>query len=126
GVRFASGISFTQDTRNSCNNYARNFRDRTLGRVLINARCRLSKARRTCSPHLRNDAKDPDGHGRLELISRSTRLDASELDHPGPLLGFFGDELAKVGGRAGKGCGTEFGEPGPDPWIGETGIDLSV
>jgi len=25
------------------------------------------------------------------------RLDARELDHPGPLVGFIGDELAEVG-----------------------------
>jgi hypothetical protein len=30
GVRFASGNSFDQDTRNQCNNYATNFRDGTL------------------------------------------------------------------------------------------------
>jgi len=29
-VRFASGISFDQDTRNLCNIYATNLRDRTL------------------------------------------------------------------------------------------------
>ena len=30
------------------------------------------------------------------------RLDTGELDHLGPLLGFVGDQLAKVGGRARK------------------------
>ena len=32
----------------------------------------------------------------------SLRLEARELDHLAPLLGFVGDELAEVGGRAGK------------------------
>jgi len=35
-------------------------------------------------------------------LSQSARLGAGELDHLGPLLGFFGDELAEVGGRSGK------------------------
>jgi hypothetical protein len=30
------------------------------------------------------------------------RLNAGELDHLGPLLGFVGDQLSKVGGRARK------------------------
>src|SRR5215813_11444345 len=45
-------------------------------------------------------------------VRGSVRLDASELDHLRPLLGFVGDQLSKVGGRArqrrttriGKGC----------------------
>jgi hypothetical protein len=37
----------------------------------------------------------------------SLRLDAGELDHPAPLLGFVGDELSKVGRRAGKRCAAE-------------------
>jgi hypothetical protein len=32
----------------------------------------------------------------------SVRLDAHELDHPAPLVGFVGDQLSKVGGRARK------------------------
>jgi len=35
-VRFASGISFNQDTRNQCNNYATNLRDGILGSEPIN------------------------------------------------------------------------------------------
>ena len=36
----------------------------------------------------------------------SLRLDACELDHLGPLLGFVGDELAEVGRRERKHCAT--------------------
>ena len=37
---------------------------------------------------------------RLPSGSASLRLDARELDHLAPFLGFVGDELAEVGGRA--------------------------
>ena len=38
-------------------------------------------------------------------------LMAGELDHLAPLLGFVGDELAEVGGRARKRRAAEVGEP---------------
>src|SRR5262245_47136768 len=47
------------------------------------------------------------------------RLDAGELDHLSPLLGFLCDELAKVGGRAGKYFTTQFGHPYLHRRIGE-------
>ncbi len=35
-------------------------------------------------------------------VMESLRLDASELHHLGPFLGFVGNELAELGGRASK------------------------
>jgi hypothetical protein len=35
---------------------------------------------------------------KASLLRESFRLDARELDHLGPLLGFFGEALAEVGG----------------------------
>ena len=57
---------------------------------------------------------------------RSLRLDARELDHLGPLLGFVGDELAEVGWRTGKHCAAKVGKPRLHPSVGESGIDLLV
>src|SRR5689334_16459947 len=36
----------------------------------------------------------------MPVPERSLRLDAGELHHLGPFLGFRGDEIAEVGGRA--------------------------
>ena len=36
------------------------------------------------------------------ILRGSLRLSAGRLDHLAPLLGFFGDELTEVGGRAPK------------------------
>jgi hypothetical protein len=39
------------------------------------------------------------GHGvAARVFLRSVRFGPGELDHLGPLLGFFGDELSEVGG----------------------------
>src|SRR5262245_59811521 len=54
------------------------------------------------------------------------RLDVRELDHPGPLLGFVGDELAEVRGRAGKHCTAQGGKSRLRPGLGEDRIDLLV
>src|SRR6266478_764072 len=48
----------------------------------------------------------------------SLPLDARKLDHPGPLLGFLGDELAEVGGRTREYRCAHVGEPCPDFGIG--------
>ena len=56
----------------------------------------------------------------------SIRLDAGELDHLGPLFGFFRDELAEVGGRAGKRRAAQVGKPRLDLRIGEARVDLPV
>ena len=56
----------------------------------------------------------------------SLRLDVGRPDHLAPLLGFVGDELAEVGGRARKRRAAEVGEPRLDLGIGEAGVDLLV
>src|SRR5262249_20816181 len=57
---------------------------------------------------------------------RSLRLDAREPHHLGPLLGFRGDEVAKVGGRARNHCTAEIGNPRLDFGISKAGVDLLV
>src|SRR5262245_40864682 len=54
------------------------------------------------------------------------RLGARELDDLGPLLGVFGDELCKVGGRARKRSAAQVGKPRLDLGVSETRIDLLV
>src|SRR5262249_41254551 len=54
------------------------------------------------------------------------RLEAGELDHLAPLLGFVGDELAKVSGREREHVATEVGKPRLDLGIGEASVDLLV
>src|SRR5262245_52615962 len=56
----------------------------------------------------------------------SFRLDVSGPDHLAPLLGFLGDELGEVGGRADKRCASEVGEPGLEFGIGEAGVNCLV
>src|SRR5215472_3105612 len=54
------------------------------------------------------------------------RLEAGELDHLSPLLGFLCDELPEVGGRAGKYFTTEFGHPCLHRRVGEHRVNLTV
>src|SRR5215831_2117874 len=54
------------------------------------------------------------------------RLEAGELDHLSPLLGFLCDKLAEVGGRAGKYFTTQFGHSYLHRRIGEHRVDLPV
>src|SRR5262245_59576156 len=56
----------------------------------------------------------------------SVCLDAGQLDHLAPLLGFFGDELAEVGGRARNHCTAQIGEPCLKLGIGKASVDLRV
>src|SRR5580658_3030591 len=56
----------------------------------------------------------------------SVRLDACELDHLRPLLGFVGDELAKVGGCHRHRHVAESGEFGVESRIGDSGVNLFV
>src|SRR5262249_31350811 len=56
----------------------------------------------------------------------SLRLDAGELDHLGPLLGSFGDQLTEVGGRARKRRAAQVGKLRLDFRVGERGINLPV
>src|SRR5262245_24092495 len=57
---------------------------------------------------------------------RSLNLDAGELDHLGPLLGFLSDELAEVGGRTGKHRTATLSETPLWLEIGKDCIDLFV
>ena len=74
---------------------------------------------------------------RLTRASRSTRrygicsrrslgLEARELHHLGPLLGLVRDELAEIGGRAGKRRSAQVDKPRLDLGIGEASIDFLV
>src|SRR5215475_2472508 len=56
----------------------------------------------------------------------SVRLDAGELHHFGPLLGFAGEEKAEVGGWAGQHRSTHVGQPRLRLGVGEDCIDLHV
>src|SRR4029453_6262014 len=56
----------------------------------------------------------------------SVRLDVGRPDHLGPLLGFVGDELAEIGGRADKRRASKVGKPRLHLGIGEAGVDLLV
>src|ERR1700745_909553 len=51
-------------------------------------------------------------------IRGSVRLDACELDHLGPLLGFLGDQFPKISGRPGNHCRAQVGAPRLDLGIG--------
>src|SRR5215831_4914450 len=62
----------------------------------------------------------------MEYRPCSLRLDAGELDHLGPLLGFFDDELPKFSGRADNRCASQVGQPRLDFGIGEARVDLLV
>src|SRR6476469_1250189 len=54
----------------------------------------------------------------------SLRSDVGRPDHLAPLLGFVGDELAEIGGRAAEHRAVERGKPGLELGIGECGVDL--
>src|SRR5260370_39847915 len=53
-------------------------------------------------------------------------LGSGELDHLGPLRGFFENKLPEVGGRAREHCRSQVGKPRLDCRVGEAGIDLPV
>src|SRR5262245_65889447 len=61
--------------------------------------------------------------GRLVV---SLRLDASELDHLAPLLGFFGDKPAEIGRRAHHHCAAQIGKPRLQLGIDKARVDLLV
>src|SRR5262249_59183696 len=62
----------------------------------------------------------------MEYRPCSLRLDAGELDHLGPLLGFFDDELPKFSGRADNRCASQVGKPRLHLGITESRVDLLV
>src|SRR5262249_61541618 len=57
---------------------------------------------------------------------RSVWLDVCLSHHLAPLLGFVGDELTEIGGRADKRRASKVSKPRPDLGIGEAGVDLLV
>src|SRR5262245_49111717 len=60
------------------------------------------------------------------LVRRSLGLCAGELDYSAPLLGIVSDELAEVGGRAGKYHAPKVGRPRFQLGISEPRIDLAI
>ena len=58
---------------------------------------------------LRNDRGSPNGN--LEYPVQSLRLYAGRPDHPGPFLGFVGDEFPKFIRRACKRHAADVGNP---------------
>src|SRR5262245_6116669 len=56
----------------------------------------------------------------------SLRLDARELDHLGPFLGFGCNESAELGGAKTHWDGADIAEPRPDVRRSQPGIDLAV
>src|SRR5262252_6148578 len=79
--------------------------------------------------------KDPfgaDGHQPfaerevMERQARSLRLDARELDHLAPFLGFGCNESAELGGAKNHWDGADIAEPRPDVRRSQPGIDLAV
>src|SRR5262249_22498387 len=57
---------------------------------------------------------------------RSFRLDARELYHLAPLLGFFGNVFAEVAGRALNHGATKLGKTRLNLGVGKACIDLAV
>src|SRR5262245_16862477 len=62
----------------------------------------------------------------IDSGSASVHLDVEGADHLAPLLGFFGDELAEVAGRAWKYSATKVGKARLHPGVGKPCIDLAV
>src|SRR5499433_3737860 len=60
----------------------------------------------------------------IRAFPASVRLDACELHHLAPLLGFLGDQLAEVSGRTRKHRAAEVSEPRFHVGIGEASVDL--
>src|ERR687888_2332119 len=56
----------------------------------------------------------------------SLRLKPRKLHHLAPLLGFLGDELTELGGRAGKRLAAYFGKLCSHRRIVQSGVDLAV
>src|SRR3954468_11696280 len=56
----------------------------------------------------------------------SLRLDVGCPDDLAPFLGFVGDELSEIGGRAAKHGAAQIGEPRLDLGVRESRVDLFV
>src|SRR5262252_6260264 len=63
---------------------------------------------------------------RLDSGSGSVRLDARELDHLGPLLGFVGDQLSELSRRLRQRHAAEISETGLHLRVVESRVDLLV
>ena len=59
-------------------------------------------------------------------LAVSLRLDAHELDHLGPLLGFFGDELSELGGCHRQRHTADFGQSHYHFGITQHGIHFAI
>src|SRR5262245_29176582 len=67
------------------------------------------------------------GYGTLDRgYPASVQLDVSGPDYLAPFLGFVGDELAEVGGRARKRRAAQVGKLRLDFQIGQRGVDLPI
>src|SRR5215831_17097836 len=62
----------------------------------------------------------------IRAFPASVRLNAGELDHLGPLLGFVGDQLSKLSRRSGKNRAANIGKSSLQLGIGEADIDFCV
>jgi hypothetical protein len=62
--------------------------------------------------------------GSAAVIPTCPALKARDLDHLGPLLDLFGDQLAEVGGRSGQWCATQVGELCSHFGVGEARVDF--
>src|SRR6476619_102914 len=81
-------------------------------------------------------ADDPLRHGRGRIwrirtygtlaSARSLRFDVGCPDYLAPFLGFVGDELSEIGGRAAKHGAAQIGEPRHDLGVRESRVDLFV
>lgn len=56
----------------------------------------------------------------------SVRFDVGELDHLGPFLGFIGNQLAEISGRASQDGAAKTDQLRPDLGIGEREVDFGV
>ena len=62
----------------------------------------------------------------VRALPASLRLDAGELDHLGPFLGFLSDQPAEVSGRTSKHRATEVSEPRFRIGVGEASADRTL
>src|SRR5262249_48836802 len=65
-------------------------------------------------------------YGILDRVIASVCLDIGRSDHLAPLLGFVGDELAEVAGRARKHSATKVGKARLHLGVGEGGVDFAI
>src|SRR5262245_66534050 len=81
---------------------------------------------RAASGHAGGRHSPNGGLWNIRVFPASLRLDACELHHLAPLLGFLGDELGEVGGREREYLASEIGQPRLDCGVGVAGIGLPL